>query len=234
MFAGGVTAKAETEDYVADSYLVEISETEVKLPVPKIDSGWVYSVALKSGETVLSENVTAYLFTQTGEYTLVYSIRKDGSLIDVITETATLRVTDTRKPTITTDGYDEEYFVGDTLEILSARVEDNVDQNLTASVELYCGEENIPLENGKHVFKKTGTYTLTYKATDAAGNEGTLTYEFTVSKGVGKAENGGCGGCSNATFDGSAIALGGALCGIFINRKAKQKNKKIRRKNDEN
>ena len=42
------TAKAETADYVADSYLIEISQTESFLPVPNVPNNWTYTITLRS------------------------------------------------------------------------------------------------------------------------------------------------------------------------------------------
>lgn len=227
LFIPTTMAKAETEDYVADNYTIEISNTESMLPVPNVPETWTYRVTLKSGETVIGEGVSKYAFTQTGDYTLVYVIHKEGSLTDVITETAALHVADVKKPVITTpDGYEEEYFVGDELIIQTATVEDDVDENLTATAELYLGEKKLSVKGDKFVFKKKGEYKLVYKATDSYGNEGILTYEFTVSK---KANNGMniwlIVGCSVAV-----VALGTVLCVICIK---KNKNKNEEQENED-
>ena len=51
-------ANAEMEDYVADSYLIEIAQEESFLPVPNIPNDWIYSIMLKDGETVLGEGIS--------------------------------------------------------------------------------------------------------------------------------------------------------------------------------
>ena len=233
----GITAKAETEDYVAESYLIEISQTESMLPVPNVPEGWVYKITLKSGETVLGEGISKYSFTQTGEYTLVYEFRKNGSLTEFVTETAVLRVADVNKPVIITpDGYEEEYFIGDELTIQTAQVEDDVDTNLTATAELCLGNEKLSVQDGKYVFTEAGRYTLTYKAMDSAGNVGLLTYEFTVSvKPQDNEEPKGCSGGCSSVVGGMAGSLGGmAICVLLsINKKSKTKIKN-KEKNNEN
>ena len=103
------TAKAETEDYLQASYYVEISESETALPVPNVPNGWAYTITLKKGTEVLGEKIIKYAFTETGEYTLVYKLHKNGSLTDVTYETATLIVSDTTSPVITTDGYPHHF-----------------------------------------------------------------------------------------------------------------------------
>ena len=221
VFPCDVTAKAETEDYVADSYLIEISETESMLPVPNIPEAWTYSITLKSGETVLGEGVSKYLFTQAGDYTLVYKLYKNGNVNDVLIETAALLVEDSESPVITIHGYDEEYYVGDELTVQTAQVKDNVDANLTATAELYLGEKKLSLQNGKFVFKKAGEYTLVYKAVDSYGNESELKCSFTVLK---TALSGG----QIALIIGAAsvVVLGGAACLLIIMKKTQNKNKK--------
>lgn len=84
----------KADDYVKESYQVEITGKSVKLPVPDISETWAYRITLKKSETVLGENITEYLFEEQGEYTLVYSIYVDGSLTDVIEKTASLSVSD--------------------------------------------------------------------------------------------------------------------------------------------
>ncbi len=214
------TVKADNEDYVLESYLIEVSDEETMLPVPDIPSDWTYSIVLKSGETILAENIHKYLFTQTGEYTLVYTIHKNGSLTDVIEETAVLHIADMTKPELIISGdYEEEYFVGDELIIQTAQVKDNVDKDLTASVELYFGEEKIAFENSKYVFKRNGEYRLIYKAIDAAGNESVLIYEFMVLK-KDKESQQGCGGVAG----GISALLSATACMALIMQKRKIKN----------
>ena len=148
------------------------------------------------------------MFTQTGEYTLIYSLYDNGSLINAILETVTLNVVDTQKPTIQTNNYEEEYFVGDTLTIAAATVVDNVDTNLTASVELYFGTKSLSISENSYTFTKEGEYTLIYKAIDGSGNESMLSYEFTV---LPKDTNGkatGCNGCSGSIIGGGSLGIG--------------------------
>ena len=202
------TVKADNEDYVLESYLIEVSDEETMLPVPDIPSDWTYSIVLKMGGTILAENIYKYLFTQTGEYTLV------------IEETAVLHIADVTKPELIISGnYEEEYFVGDELIIQTAQVKDNVDKDLTASVELYFGEEKIAFENSKYVFKRNGEYRLIYKAIDAAGNESVLIYEFMVLK-KDKESQQGCGGVAG----GISALLSATACMALIMQKRKIKN----------
>ncbi len=174
------TAKAETEDYLQDIYYVELSESETALPVPNVPNGWAYTITLKDGTEVLGEKIIKYAFTKTGEYTLVYKLHKNGSLTDVIEETTTLIVSDTTSPDITTDGYDLEYYVGDTISILTAKVTDNVDKDLTATVKLYCGEQELTIVDGKYTFTSVGEYKIVYNSTDTAGNSASLEYKLSV------------------------------------------------------
>lgn len=220
-------AKAESVDYVAENYTIDISDSEVQLPVPDVPNGWAYSIILKRGETVLGEQVTEYLFTQTGEYTLIYSLYDNGSLTNSILETATLNVVDTQKPTIETNGYDEEYFVGDTLTIAVATVVDNVDTNLVASVELYFGTESLSISENSYTFTKEGEYILIYKAIDASGNENTLSYDFTVLPKDTGGKATGCNGCSGTIIGGNLLGMGLFLLGtagvLFIGKRSTTK-----------
>jgi hypothetical protein len=223
VFVPIATAKADLEDYVAESYLIEFSESEVKLPVPNVPNGWAYSITLKSGETVLGKNVTEYLFTQTGEYTLVYSLHKDGSLLEVTTETAILRIADFTAPTINIEGYDAEYFLGETLVIQSAKVEDNDDKDLTAIVELYFGEEKIDVQSGSYAFEKIGPYKLIYKATDSAGNEGDLVCELAVLQRASNVEKNDGPWIYVGVGAGATVVLVAAFCTVLIIKKKQNK-----------
>ena len=214
------TAKADTEEYVADSYKIEISASVATLPVPNVPNGWAYAITLKDGETVLGEKITEYLFNKTGEYTLVYTLHKNGSLTDILQETATLTVADMTKPTLSTDGYDSEYYVGDTLTITTAQVYDNVDEDLTATVELFCGEKKLSIQNGKYAFATTGQYRLVYKAIDKSGNENSLVYQFTVLQRDPKTDNEEKRGCFGA-ITGVPFALSLAVGAVLVTKKNK-------------
>lgn len=217
------TAKAESEDYVADSYQIEISSSEVTLPVPNTPDGWAYSITLKDGANVLGEKITKYAFKKAGEYTLVYTLHREGSLTDVLEETANLIVADMTKPTLSTDDYDSEYYLGDTLTIATAQVYDNVDEDLKATVELFFGTEKISVQNGKYTFTTTGQYSLVYKAVDNAGNKNSLVYSFTVlQRDTNPDDNGAKRGCFGATV-GAPFALCFALGTVIFTKKNKNK-----------
>ena len=208
---------AKADDYLLDTYLVEISETEVKLPVPSIPDKWAYSVTLKDGETVLGESITAYLFEKTGDYTLVYKMHVNGSLTEILEKTVTLKVGDTKPPVIITDGYDKEYFVGDKLVIQTATVIDNVDGEMTATVTLVFNGSEQAIDSGEFTLKKKGDYTLTYQAVDSSGNEGILTYEFTVlpKNGIGT-------GAIIAIVAGGTLLIGVAVLSVILICKKKR------------
>ena len=209
---------AKADEYLLESYSVEISVTEVKLPVPDIPDNWAYTITVKDGETILGENVTSCTFSKLGEYTLIYKMHKNGSIEDVMEKTTILKVCDTTAPVITTDGYDLEYFVGDKLTILTATVTDNVDKDLTATVTLTKDGKEQTIENGEFTLKKKGEYILTYKATDLSGNEGILTYKFEVL-----AKDGLSVFAIIAIVAGVVIIAGGVVLTILVCKKKKAK-----------
>ena len=75
---------------------------------------------------------------------------------------------DTQAPVVTVTGVTADIFVGGTYHELGATVTDNVDTNLTAVI------------TGSIDTTKVGEYTLTYTATDSAGNVGTATRTVNV------------------------------------------------------
>lgn len=227
-FFPSMTATAEeVEDYLPESFSAEIQEREIKFPAPDIPETWAYSITLKNEkDETIAENVGGYTFSAAGEYRLIYKIHKAGSVVDFIEETVIFNVVDSIAPTIRTDGYDIEYFVGATLTVLTGVVTDNVDKNLTANVQLLKGEQEQQIVNGEFTFQETGAYSLIYTATDLSGNKTTLTYDFTVlAKNVSSSvdtEEKGCGSNIFAGGAGGALLTGVAAFAVLL-KKNKEK-----------
>ncbi|MBU1958909.1 DUF5011 domain-containing protein [bacterium] len=99
--------------------------------------------------------------TKVGEYTLTYTAT--DSTGNVGTATRVVKVIDVTSPVVTVTGVTADVSVGGTYTELGATVTDNVDTGLAAIV------------TGSVDTTKVGEYTLTYTATDSAGNVGTAT-----------------------------------------------------------
>lgn len=217
----------ESVDYLPESFSAEIQESEIKFPAPNIPETWAYNITLKkqNGE-ILAENVDGYVFSAAGEYRLIYEIHKNGSVLDFIEEAVVLNIVDSIAPTIKTDGYDIEYFVGDTLTVLTGVVTDNVDKNLKANVKLLKGEKEQQIVNGEFTFQESGQYSLIYTAMDLSGNEATLTYNFTVLvKNVSSSEVTGKKGCGSNILVGGigeALLMGAATLAVLCKKNKKR------------
>lgn len=81
-------------------------------------------------------------------------------------------ITDETAPVITVEG-EKEYLVpfGATFTLPKITALDDVDSELTHSVKVYHGEEEITLDNYSFVADKAGEYTIEVVATDKSGNQ---------------------------------------------------------------
>lgn len=102
-----------------------------------------------------------------GEYTVTYTATDAAG--NESSETRTVTVVDVTAPVITLNGASElEYVFGETYEELGATATDDVDSDVTVTVSGTVDTSSI------------GSYTITYSATDNAGNSSTTTRTVTV------------------------------------------------------
>ena len=163
------------------------------------DDGIMITVKNPNGDEITAEIVddTHYEFTpnQNGVYTVIYkAVDKAGNSA---TETYSIKVGDVTAPTITveTQNVPGTYNIGDTVSVDLSKVTtvDDVDGTKKGSEEYNNGlEVKLVGPDGEAVewtkedeiltyeFTKAGTYTLTYKATDKAGNSDDTAYTFEV------------------------------------------------------
>ncbi len=110
------------------------------------------------------------LFSQTGEYILTLA---SGKTVKIV-------VTDTKGPVLTRTNFSEFYYVGQTYDV-GVLCMDKVEGVLTpSSVTVTCGDENVPVADGKFIPAKEGTYKIVCKASDSKGNESEFSYEIEV------------------------------------------------------
>ncbi|MCH9740288.1 MAG: DUF5011 domain-containing protein, partial [Epsilonproteobacteria bacterium] len=111
-----------------------------------------------------------------GVYTVIYTATDSAGNVGTATQTVNViaaPVVDTEAPVVTLNGdVNISITVGGTYTELNATVTDNVDNNLTAVI---TGDVNI---------STVGVYTVTYTATDTAGNVGTATRTVNVVAGA--------------------------------------------------
>jgi len=182
----GVFNPVETvSDDTQDDAIVIIKNTIVKeaLPVNEIESviQAIVNAELDRLEQIAQENITVTVSEETDADTATTTDSVDLSSEESDTSTvatSTTDGTDTTAPVITIQGNNPaEIEVGATYSDLGATVTDNVNDNLGITTYVDGVEvTQIVLDTASST-----TYTITYSATDQAGNTGSATRTVTVS-----------------------------------------------------
>lgn len=173
--------------------------------------------------TVTDDNGKVYALTngsftpdKAGVYTVTCTA-KDGDLIGSAIYKLTV-IADTEQPIIRVDFADQTVDLGATVTVPNASATDNAYSDVTVTVKVTYGTEEVALQNGTFVAEKEGVYTVTYTATDGAGNVATKTVQISVAPKDGA--GGGCNGCNGVAFTAfgagavvllAAFTLGAAL-----------------------
>ncbi|WP_415407793.1 DUF1566 domain-containing protein [Sulfurovum sp. CS9] len=180
-FRGGVNYYDEKNSTVATSYvrcvrenipptadagpneIVEVKEAITITGSGSDTDGTVAAYEWKKGDTVLAATASFdYTPTSVGTDTLTLIVTDDDGATD--TDSMTITAVDTTSPDITLNGDNPmEVVRGSTFTDPGAIATDNVDGDVPVSV------------SGTVDTSTVGTYTLTYSATDAAGNAATET-----------------------------------------------------------
>ncbi len=178
------------EGLLSAQYRIELSSA-AEMPPPLRSDAYYYTVSLYAGDDTEFQNPlcermheTGYVFTKTGEYLLRYELvsAEDGTQQIL---SAKLFVEDSSKPIIETEGgYPEYAMIGDTIALLQGKASDNSGAALTCTIRIFRGDEEVTsqVKEGAFTFERSGEYRIEYSATDADGNEGTLTYSIEVSE----------------------------------------------------
>ena len=175
--------------------------------------------------TVTDENGNIYelsngAFTpdKAGEYTVTCTA-KDGDLIGFASYKLTA-VADTEKPVITAGIADQTVEQGTTVTVPNASATDNAYSDVAVTVKVTYGTEEVALQDGAFVAEKEGVYTITYTATDGAGNVATKSVQISVTP---KGGEGGCNGCNGVAFTafgaGAAVLLAAFTLGAALLRR---------------
>lgn len=175
--------------------------------------------------TVTDENGVRYelkdgAFTpdKAGVYT-VSCTAKDGDLIGYASYSVTV-LQDTEKPQISVDFKDCTVKKGTVISLSSATVTDNAYAELTAKVSVTFGTESVEVSGNSFTADRAGVYTVTWTATDGAGNTSSVSAFVTVAPG---ARSGGCSGNASAVSCLVALAVTAlaAACIVLVRRKVK-------------
>ena len=189
--------------------------------------------ALDVKVTVVDENGTQYEVTdgkftpdKAGVYTVSFTA-EDGTLIGY----ASCRVTvidDTEAPELSVDFEDTTVEKGSDVSLPEGAAQDNADPDVTVTVSVTFGTENVELSGNTFKAEKEGTYTVTWTARDRAGNTSTVTAYVTVRPAeVSGGCSGGCsGGLTSSLGIGSAVVIAAAAAAaiLFIRKKNDKKD----------
>ncbi len=159
-------------------------------------------------------------FDRAGTYVFVYySIDADGNEIDK-TFAVTVRP-DTDRPVLTVEGGTDNVTAtkGEEITVRPATAADEVDGTVTVTVKVTFGVTEVTVTDGKFVAENEGVYSVTYTASDEAGNTAEVTYSVAVSP-VAAPEKKGCG---KQTARDLAIMLGSLsailAAALFVGKK---------------
>ena len=135
--------------------------------------------------TVVDENGTSYPVTdgkfipdKAGVYTVSFTA-EDGGLVGY----ASCRVTavaDTEAPALSVDFEDMTAEKGSEVSLPAGTAQDNADPEVTVTVSVTFGTENLALSGNTFTADREGTYTVTWTARDSAGNTSAVTAYVTV------------------------------------------------------
>lgn len=143
--------------------------TAVVLPVPHVNGKVSYALEVKNSENEVITHDSVYVFEKEGVYTLEYTFYADGATPIIKTSTFKLAFR-SAIPTILINGtYEKEYYLGQTLKILSATATDEVGRIYDVTVNVYYGEDKASTENGELLLEKEGIYIISYECDYADG-----------------------------------------------------------------
>ena len=129
----------------------------------------------------------AFTPDKAGVYTVSFTAH-DGSLIGYASHRVTV-IDDTQNPELAVDFADMTVGRGSIVTLPAGTAQDNADPNVTVTVSVAFGTEQVELSGNTFTAEKEGTYTITWTAQDSAGNTATVTAYVTVQPAGGKNRN---------------------------------------------
>lgn len=108
---------------------------------------------------------------------------------------------------------------GEEITVRPATAADEVDGTVTVTVKVTFGVTEVTVTDGKFVAENEGVYSVTYTASDEAGNTAEVTYSVTVSPAAAPEKK----GCGKQTARDLAIMLGSLsailAAALFVGKK---------------
>ena len=171
-----------------------------------------------TGEELSVREGEKMTFDRAGTYVFVYySIDADGNEIDK-TFAVTVRP-DNDRPVLTVEGGTDNVTAtkGEEITVRPATAADEVDGTVTVTVKVTFGVTEVTVTDGKFVAENEGVYSVTYTASDEAGNTAEAHYSVAVSPAAAKK------GCGKQTARDLAIMLGSLsailAAALFVGKK---------------
>lgn len=156
---------------------------------------------------------------ETGIYRIVYNATDKSGNSDTFELNFFAENNDNEKPIITLKGnYKDSYNKGAKIKILDATVSDNVDERLTAQVNVMLNGVNVEIKDGQVETNEGGLLIINYSATDSYGNANILTVRINI---IDDSSEDGCGSfISNSSLGLTVLSI--ALTSVFVYIKRKK------------
>ncbi len=161
--------------------IVEVKPTdgfvnkEIVLPEWKTEEGNTREVSytVNGEKTTVIDNT--FVPTVAGTYEIEYFAKNEHG----VTNSETFKVTvivDIEKPVISVEYTDRGVLKGTVVEVPTATVTDNADEEISVVRQVHLNGEEIPIVDNKFTATKLGDYILSYTSTDNAGNTERISY----------------------------------------------------------
>ena len=150
------------------------------------DSQLPITLSVMFGNEKLNVVNNAFVPSEVGEYVILYLAEDDYEQIASRSLVINI-VEDDLAPVIQVNFTLEQILLGEKIELPTASVTDNVEQELSVSVEVFKGTQLV--SQGSFTPTETGVYTIMYVCMDEAGNEGRVEYQVTVYENIEDAPN---------------------------------------------
>ena len=106
-----------------------------------------------------------------GEYKVTYTINFGSNNRGELTRTYSVIVSDLEAPVVSGYNKDNLVVLGDKIDLSNITIEDNLDENITPSINVKFNGENVDISSNSFVAEKEGTYVVEITAKDFSNNE---------------------------------------------------------------
>ena len=176
------------------------------------------SVTVTVNGQVISLQDGLFIPETEGEYTVIYTAKDSYELVGMHSYTIVV-VLDTQAPEISVALEDHDVELGATVVVPEANVSDNVADGVTTVIEVKFSSDVVELVDGAFVADREGVYTVTYTATDKAGNKTEKVVYITARGGSESAP--ASKGCMSSIDGTLALSFVFAAVALFVKKREK-------------